>query len=399
MIVRGTPALRAAARYTASLGKNRCLATAATEGAVEFDIHVPFKTHECDGPEHKVYATKDELLGYYKDMNVIRRMEIACDNEYKARNIRGFCHLYDGQEAVCTGVEAGVTRDDDWITSYRCHGVAYARGCTVEEIMAEQFGYSNGVVKGKGGSMHLYKKDSNFWGGAAIVGAQVPIGVGIGFANKYAAEEGEAMNVSMSFYGDGAANQGQCWEAANMAQLWKIPALFVIENNEYGMGTSTARSSALTEYYKQGNIIPGIQCDGMDVLAVRECFRYAKEWSGSGKGPMFIEIKTYRYHGHSMSDPGLSYRDREEVQNVRASRDCIAGLKDRIIDAGFATEEELKQIEKDARKHVTAEVKKAKKGKELPLHEIYTDIYHEEIPEFIRGAEMATSAYNGKSTM
>eukprot|EP00938_MAST-03A_sp_MAST-3A-sp1_P004048 g4048.t1 len=370
-----------------------------TSDSAEFKIDVPFLTHNCDGPSHTTTATKEELIKYYTDMNIIRRMEIACDNEYKARNIRGFCHLYDGQEAVAVGVEAGVSRDDDWITSYRCHGVAYVRGCTVEEIMAEQFGYSNGVVKGKGGSMHLYKKDSNFWGGAAIVGAQVPVGAGLAFCNKYQSEEGEKMNVSMSFYGDGAANQGQAWEAANMAALWGLPALFVIENNEYGMGTSTHRSSALTEYYQQGNIIPGVQCNGQDVLAVRECFRYAKDYAASGNGPMFIEVKTYRYHGHSMSDPGLSYRDREEVQNVRAQRDCIAGLKERILGAGFATEEELKQIEKDARKLVTAEVKKAKQGAELPLHEIYTDIYHEEIPEFIRGAEMATSAYNGKSTM
>jgi len=326
-------------------------------------------------------------------------MEVACDNEYKARNIRGFCHLYDGQEAVCTGVEAAMSRDDDWITSYRCHGVAYVRGCTVEEIMAEQFGLANGVVKGKGGSMHLYKKSSNFWGGAAIVGAQVPLGTGLGFANKYNRKGDEPMNVSMSFYGDGAANQGQCWEAANMAKLWGIPALFVIENNEYGMGTSTDRHSGLTEYYKQGNIIPGIQCDGMDVLAVRQAFQYAKEWASTGKGPMFIEVKTYRYHGHSMSDPGLTYRDREEVQSVRASRDCIVGLKERILSNGFETEAALKKIEKDARKFVAAEVKKAKMGAELPLHEIYTDIFYHEIPHFIRGAEMATSAYDGKSTM
>ena len=195
----------------------------------------------------------------------------------------------------------------------------------------------------------------------------------------------------------GAANQGQAWKLRTWRH-WRLPALFVVEN-EYGMGTSTHRSSALTEYYQQGNIIPGVQCNGQDVLAVRECFRYAKDYAASGNGPMFIEVKTYRYHGHSMSDPGLSYRDREEVQNVRAQRDCIAGLKERILGAGFATEEELKQIEKDARKFVTAEVKKAKQGAELPLHEIYTDIYHKEIPEFIRGAEMATSAYNGKSTM
>lgn len=381
--------------------RRREMSSAATaDGEVTFDLPIAFETHLCDGPELKATTNREELMKIYTDMNMIRRMEIACDNEYKARNIRGFCHLYDGQEAVCTGVESAMSREDDWITSYRCHGVAYVRGCSVKEIMAEQFGYAEGVVKGKGGSMHLYKKDTNFWGGAAIVGAQVPIGVGIAFTNKYLAEEGEKMNVSMSFYGDGAANQGQCWEAANMAKLWGLPALFCIENNEYGMGTSTNRSSALTDYYKYGNaVIPGIKCDGMDVLSVRECFRYAKEWAASGKGPMFIEIKTYRYHGHSMSDPGLSYRDRQEVAEVRASRDCITGLKERILEAGFATEEELKKIEKDARKKVTAEVKEAKLGAELPLSEIYTDIYHREIPEFIRGAEMATSAYNGQTKM
>jgi len=225
-----------------------------------------------------------------------------------------------------------------------------------------------------------------------------PSMVMVGFSTKEILKNKHAHSLTLHEYA-GAANQGQAWEAANMAALWGLPALFVIENNEYGMGTSTHRSSALTEYYQQGNIIPGVQCNGQDVLAVRECFRYAKDYAASGNGPMFIEVKTYRYHGHSMSDPGLSYRDREEVQNVRAQRDCIAGLKERILGAGFATEEELKQIEKDARKLVTAEVKKAKQGAELPLHEIYTDIYHEEIPEFIRGAEMATSAYNGKSTM
>lgn len=384
------------ARFVPSTVRHaRCLST----GDVEVNIPVPFKAHECDGPVQTATTNKEELMEYFSTMNMIRRMEVACDNEYKARNIRGFCHLYDGQEAVCTGVEAAVSRDDDWITSYRCHGAAYVRGCTVEEIMAEQFGLSNGVVKGKGGSMHLYKKATNFWGGAAIVGAQVPVGVGLGFASKYTAKEGEPMNISMSFYGDGAANQGQCWEAANMAKLWKLPALFVIENNEYGMGTSTDRHSGLTEYYKQGNIIPGVQCDGMDVLAVREAFKYAKNHASSGQGPMFIEVKTYRYHGHSMSDPGLTYRDREEVQSVRASRDCISGLKERILKLGFSTEEELKKIEKDARKTVAADIKAAKKGSPLELHEIYTDIYHKEIPHFIRGAEMATSAYDGKSSM
>ncbi len=237
-------------------------AAAASDAAVKFDLGTPYKTHLCDGPEtNTASSTREELLGYLKDMNVIRRMEIACDNEYKVRNIRGFCHLYDGQEACAVGVEAAMTRDDDWVTTYRCHAASYVRGDSVAAIMAEQFGLDNGVVKGKGGSMHLYRKEANFWGGAGIVGAQIPVATGLAFAQKYNANHGaDRMNVSMGFYGDGAANQGQVWEAANMASLWKLPMLFVIENNMYGMGTSVDRHSSQTEYYKMGGlIIPGIQ--------------------------------------------------------------------------------------------------------------------------------------------
>ncbi len=248
-------------------------------------------------------------------------MEIACDNEYKSRNIRGFCHLYDGQEAVGMGMEAALTKADSITTSYRCHGIQYLRGDTVKRIVAELFGFEQGTVKGKGGSMHFYSKKNRFWGGAGIVGAQVPVGVGVAFADKYLNKGKFPTPVSMVLYGDGAANQGQIWEAANMAKLWSLPAVFVCENNQYGMGTSISRHSSNPDYYKQGGVvIPGVQCDGMDVLAVRECTKFVKEYAGSGKGPIFMEVKTYRYHGHSMSDPGITYRDRDEVNNMRQSR-------------------------------------------------------------------------------
>jgi pyruvate dehydrogenase E1 component alpha subunit len=266
-------------------------------------------------------ATKEELLHYHREMYTVRRMEIACDNEYKSRNIRGFCHLYDGQEAVGMGMEAALTKADSITTSYRCHGIQYLRGDTVKRIVAELFGFEQGTVKGKGGSMHFYSKKNRFWGGAGIVGAQVPVGVGVAFADKYLNKGKFPTPVSMVLYGDGAANQGQIWEAANMAKLWSLPAVFVCENNQYGMGTSISRHSSNPDYYKQGGVvIPGVQCDGMDVLAVRECTKFVKEYAGSGKGPIFMEVKTYRYHGHSMSDPGITYRDRDEVNNMRQSR-------------------------------------------------------------------------------
>ena len=278
-----------------------------------------------DGPEQKTTATKEELLHYLDQMLTIRRFEIVNDSEYKMRNIRGFCHLYDGQEAIAVGVQDALENLDSWITTYRCHATAFVRGSPVHEIFGELFGLDNGVVGGRGGSMHMYNKEANFYGGAAIVGAQVPVGAGFAFANQYewklAGSKGP-MQVSVSMCGDGSANQGQAHEAANMAALWKLPHIFVIENNQYGMGTSTARSSYLTDYYKQGNMIPGIQCDGFDVLATRECMRFAKDYCGAGNGPLFVEFKTYRYHGHSMSDPGITYRDRDEVQGVRKAR-CV----------------------------------------------------------------------------
>mmetsp|Transcript_8932 Transcript_8932/g.10197 ORF Transcript_8932/g.10197 Transcript_8932/m.10197 type:complete len:412 (+) Transcript_8932:3-1238(+) len=382
-----------------------CSASSESE-SVKFDIPVPFETHLCDPPEQSAVATKQEMLEYHRVMYGMRRMEISCDQEYKAKHIRGFCHLYDGQEAVAVGTQAALTNDDDWITTYRCHGAALVRGSTYQEIFEEQFGYKGGVVGGKGGSMHMYNKKTNFYGGAAIVGAQVPVGTGLAFFHKYKRQGEEKTPVSLAFYGDGSANQGQCWEAANMAALWKIPIIFVCENNMYGMGTSVDRSSANTEYYKQGNFIPGIKVDGMDVLAVREGVRFAKEYASAGNGPMYMEMKTYRYHGHSMSDPGITYRTRDEVSEVRQSRDPIESIKKKILDAGFATEDELKATEKEIRTEVQQALAAAKASSPPPMEELFTDIYStedatqegkrlvSEFPEEIRMPDRANTRIN-----
>lgn len=341
-----------------------------------------------------VEASKEELLGMYETMFNIRRMEITCDTEYKARNIRGFCHLYDGQEAVGVGCNEGLEASDGWITSYRCHAAQYLRnGNVMEQVFGELFGKSTGCSKGKGGSMHMYSKEGKFYGGQGIVGAQVPLGVGIAFANKYNAKlEGRKdMDCAISMYGDGAANQGQIWEAANIASLWKLPAIFCIENNQYGMGTSKNRSSSNTKYYTMGNQIPGIWVDGMDVLSAREAFRFARKWCSEGNGPIYLEMDTYRYHGHSMSDPGITYRDREEINKVRESSDCIKKLKGKILDSGLATEDEIKEIEKRVRKGVGAALKIAKDAPFPDDMQTYSDIYYNEIPAFIRGRDVTES--------
>jgi pyruvate dehydrogenase E1 component alpha subunit len=326
-----------------------------------FDLTGSFETYNLDSaPNNSVEMTKEELMKHFELMYTMRRMEITCDNEYKARAIRGFCHLYDGQEAVATGINAAFEPEDSWITSYRCHCVALARGNTVSSILAELFGNIGGATEGKGGSMHFYNKAANFYGGQGIVGAQVPVGLGLAFANYYNATPGKPMQVAIACYGDGAANQGQIWESANMASLWSLPMIFCIENNHYGMGTSQDRHSSHSDYYKMGNHIPGVRIDGMNVLAVKEGMRFVKEWVGAGNGPMYVEMMTYRYHGHSMSDPGTTYRNREEIALTRSTRDPIELVKRTLIEAGFADAEQIKEIEKVIRKNVAAECKAAK---------------------------------------
>lgn len=319
------------------------------DGGARFHLQTPFKTHKCEAPPSTATATGAELLGYYEKMQTIRRMEMAADSLYKAKLIRGFCHLAIGQEAVPVGIEAAITPQDAVITAYRCHGFAYIRGATVRSILAELLGRTTGVSLGKGGSMHMFA--GNFFGGNGIVGAQVPLGAGIAFAQKY---RGLRENVTFALYGDGAANQGQVFEAYNIAALLRLPVVFVCENNFYSMGTSAERSSASTAYYTRGDYVPGVQVDAMDTLAVREAARHAKAWCVSGKGPIVLEMVTYRYSGHSMSDPGTTYRPREEIQSARANRDAIKLLHRQITEAGFATEESLREIDQRVKTHVDA---------------------------------------------
>lgn len=238
--------------------------------------------------------------------------------------------------------------------------------------------------------MHLYYPENNFYGGNGIVGAQVPLGAGLAFAHKYRNDGGCAV----AAFGDGAANQGQIFEAANMAALWKLPLIFVCENNEYGMGTATHRGSACTEYYTRGHYVPGIWADGMDVLASKAAFQFCADYVKSGKGPIFLEASTYRYHGHSMSDPGVSYRSREEVDSVRRERDCIALTKTRILEQGWATTAELKAIDKEVRKEVDEAVKFAQADIELPVSDMFNDIYTGSNPPYIRAADIKDSVEN-----
>jgi len=352
-----------------------------------FEFPEAFKTYLCDSPPTTTSVSKDDLLKYYKTMSTVRRMEIMADTLYKQRMIRGFCHLYDGQEAVAVGMEAALTFDDYVITAYREHGWQYTRGDSIESVFAELMGKKTGCARGKGGSMHMYFPQHKFFGGNGIVGAQVPLGAGLAFAAKYKKEKA----VAVALYGDGAANQGQIFEAANMASLWDLPMIFVCENNQYGMGTSVDRASAEREFYKRGQYIAGIQVDGMDVLAVRSATEYAVNWCRSGKGPMFMEMKTYRYHGHSMSDPGITYRTRDEVTNVRNTRDCIAKVKGRLLDEGWATEDSLKALDKEIRAEVDDAIAKAKAAEELTPDEMFTDIYNKALPPFVRFPDFGKS--------
>ncbi|EFR03435.1 pyruvate dehydrogenase E1 component subunit alpha [Nannizzia gypsea CBS 118893] len=335
-----------------------------------------FETYELDPPPYTLKTTKKELKQMYYDMVSIRRMEMAADRLYKEKKIRGFCHLSTGQEAVATGIEHAITPDDKLITAYRCHGFAMMRGGTVRSIIGELLGRREGIAYGKGGSMHMFAK--NFFGGNGIVGAQVPVGAGLAFAQQY---NGEA-NTTVCLYGDGASNQGQVFEAFNMAKLWNLPVMFGCENNKYGMGTAANRSSALTDYYKRGQYIPGIKVNGMDVLAIKAAVQYGREYTVSGQGPLVFEYVTYRYGGHSMSDPGTTYRTREEIQRMRSTNDPIAGLKQKLLDWNITSEEELKAIDKDARSMVDEEVAIAEK---MPVPDATSRILFEDI--YVRGSE------------
>ena len=338
-----------------------------------------YKLHRLDdGPATTTTITREESLRLYREMVTIRRLETASANLYKEKAIRGFCHLCSGQEAVYSGIVSALRPQDTVITSYRAHGFTHALGVPILGVLAELTGRKSGCVRGKGGSMHMYAR--NFYGGNGIVGAQVPLGAGIAFAHKYSGDGG----VNFALYGDGAANQGQVSEAFNLAKLWALPVVFVCENNHYAMGTQADRHAASSEFYKRGDYIPGLQVDGMDVLAVREATRFATDYCVKN-GPLVYEISTYRYHGHSMSDPGTSYRSRDEVQEVRQTRDPITGFRDRIVGAGLVTQQEVKKIEQQVRKEVDTEVKKAKEDAEIGVEELFYDMYHTSLHPSIRG--------------
>jgi len=361
----------------------------ASADTVEFTAIRPFKGFLVTPPDSKLETTKEEMLSFYTTMTLYRRAEIAADNLYKDRKIRGFCHLYDGQEACVVGMEASIKKSDSVITAYRDHCHQLARGDTVESIMAELTGKVTGCSKGKGGSMHFYY--TNFYGGNGIVGAQVPVGAGIAFTHKYKGDGG----LCVASYGDGAANQGQVYEAANMAGLWKLPLILVCENNQYGMGTSIARSTALPEYYTKGSAfsIPGLWVDGMDVLAVKKGFAFAANHART-TGPIFMELHTYRYHGHSMSDPGVSYRKKTEVDGVRQNSDPILLTRKRILDNNWATEKELKAIDNKARAEVDKAVEFAEQSPKPPAEDLYTDVYRGAPPPYIRAVDPSKSIVN-----
>ena len=320
----------------------------------------------------KPNVSGEELTQYYRDMLLIRRFEEKAGQLYGMGLIGGFCHLYIGQEAVVVGLEAAAEEGDKRVTSYRDHGHMLACGMDPNGVMAELTGREGGYSKGKGGSMHMFSKEKHFYGGHGIVGAQVPIGAGLAFADKYR----DNGRVTFTYFGDGAANQGQVYETFNMAALWDLPCIFVIENNQYAMGTAQQRSTSTPDLYTRGEAfgIPGEVVDGMDVLAVKEAGEKAVKHCRAGKGPYILEIKTYRYRGHSMSDPA-KYRTREEVQKMREERDPIEHVREMLLQGKHASEEDLKAIDKEIKQVVNASADFARESPEPALEELWTDIY------------------------
>jgi len=313
---------------------------------------------------------KADLLRFYRDMLLIRRFEERAGQLYGMGLIGGFCHLYIGQEAVVVGVQSAQKQVDTVITSYRDHGHMLAAGMEAKGVMAELTGRIDGYSHGKGGSMHMFSREKNFFGGHGIVGAQVPIGTGLGFAHKYKGDGG----VCVTYLGDGAVNQGQVYESFNMAALWKLPVLYIVENNKYSMGTSQERHAA-GELFKRGEPygIPGHKVDGMDVLKVHEAAVEALDHVRTGKGPIILEMETYRYRGHSMSDPA-KYRAKEEVEEWRAKHDPIEALRVVLLREGAATEDGLKEIEREIKEIIGAAVEFAQNSPEPDPSELWTDI-------------------------
>ncbi len=315
-------------------------------------------------------ASPEQMLQYFKDMLLIRRFEEKAGQLYGMGLIGGFCHLYIGQEAVVVGMQSALQPQDTVITAYRDHGHMLACGMEANGVMAELTGRKGGYSKGKGGSMHMFSREKGFYGGHGIVGATAPLGAGLAFAHKYKGDNG----ICTAYYGDGAANQGQIYEAYNMASLWKLPVIFVIENNKYGMGTSQTRHAAGVLYKRgEGYDIPGEKVDGMNVLTVRAAALKAVEYVRSGNGPYILEFDTYRYRGHSMSDPG-KYRSKEEVDMMKEQHDPIDAIRKIIMETGKFNEDDFKKIEKEVKAVVNESAEFAQQSPEPDPSELWTDI-------------------------
>jgi len=322
------------------------------------------------------FSREQEMLAY-REMLLIRRFEERAGQLYGMGFIGGFCHLYIGQEAVVVGMQMAIKEGDQVITTYRDHGHMLACGMNPKGVMAELTGRQGGYSKGKGGSMHMFSKEKHFYGGHGIVGANVPLGAGLAFANKYRGND----NVCLTYFGDGAANQGQVYETFNMAKLWKLPVIFIIENNKYAMGTSIDRAAATTDFSHRGASfdIPGEQVDGMDVRAVKAAGDRIVKWVREGNGPYVMEMLTYRYRGHSMSDPA-KYRSREEVDKVRQLQDPIEQVRARMLAENIAGEDELKAIDQEIRGIVSAAAEFAQNDPEPDVSELWTDVVREAQP-------------------
>jgi pyruvate dehydrogenase E1 component alpha subunit len=317
---------------------------------------------------------REQEFHAYRQMLLIRRFEEKAGQLYGMGLIGGFCHLYIGQEAVVIGMQMAIKPGDEVITGYRDHGHMLACGMDPKGVMAELTGRRGGYSKGKGGSMHMFSVEKCFFGGHGIVGAQVPLGTGLAFANRYRGND----HVSLTYFGDGAANQGQVYESFNMAKLWKLPVVYIIENNQYGMGTSVARASATTNLSQRGRSfdIPGEQVDGMDVRAVKAAGDKAVKWCREGNGPIILEMLTYRYRGHSMSDPA-KYRPKEEVDKVRTEHDPIEQVRSRLLKKGFANEDALKKVDAEVRAIINEAAEFATNDAEPDPAELWTDVYAE----------------------
>lgn len=347
------------------------MAVAKAKQAAPNEERRPSGKAEGAGPGEPAAFSREQEFAAYREMLLIRRFEEKAGQMYGMGLIGGFCHLYIGQEAVVVGMQMAIREGDQVITGYRDHGHMLACGMDPKGVMAELTGRRGGYSRGKGGSMHMFSVEKNFFGGHGIVAAQVSLGTGLAFANRYRGNGG----VSLTYFGDGAANQGQVAESFNMAELWKLPVIYIIENNRYAMGTSVTRSSAQTDFSKRGASfnIPGEQVDGMDVRAVKEAGDKAAQWCRDGNGPFILEMQTYRYRGHSMSDPA-KYRTREEVQKVRTEQDPIEQVRARLLQKGWAKEDDLKKIDAEVRDIVNEAAEFATNDPEPDPSELYTDV-------------------------